>query len=337
MDKRVYFRQTWLPWLLVAPQLAIVGVFFFWPAAQALYQSMVEQDAFGTSSQFVGAQNFIRLGAVSRYVSDGVQKWTKDNNRPLQIPLLQSPEDTRELPLALRSSDLQTVIAQLRDHPTDDDFTAEFRDRLIAGLGMINPAVELDQELLQNTQAFLRRELSSRLFRGYATAELSRILGPTMAPVKPASPDAPMKPAAPSFAETLGLKFASIPAGEFRMGSDETVADLKKAGFVIPEGFDPSDESPARTVRMSAFRLQTTEVTRGQFAEFVRSTNYRTDAEKDGVAVWAKKNDSRVTRVGAFIRKTRIDELPQQLSGNHTCAASFRRPSNANAIVCFSG
>jgi len=40
----------------------------------------------------------------------------------------------------------------------------------------------------------------------------------------------------------------------------------------------------------------------------------RTDAEKDGVAVWASKNDSRVTRVGAFIRKTRIDELPQLLS-----------------------
>ncbi len=40
----------------------------------------------------------------------------------------------------------------------------------------------------------------------------------------------------------------------------------------------------------------------------------RTDAEKDGVAVWAKKNDSRVTRVGAFIRKTRVDELPQLFS-----------------------
>ena len=40
----------------------------------------------------------------------------------------------------------------------------------------------------------------------------------------------------------------------------------------------------------------------------------RTDAEKDGVAVWASKNDSRVTRVGAFIRKTRIDELPQLIS-----------------------
>jgi len=40
----------------------------------------------------------------------------------------------------------------------------------------------------------------------------------------------------------------------------------------------------------------------------------RTDAEKDGKAVWAQKNDTRVTRVGAFIRKTRIDELPQLIS-----------------------
>lgn len=40
----------------------------------------------------------------------------------------------------------------------------------------------------------------------------------------------------------------------------------------------------------------------------------RTDAEKDGVARWATKNDSRITRVGAFMRKTRIDELPQLIS-----------------------
>ena len=37
----------------------------------------------------------------------------------------------------------------------------------------------------------------------------------------------------------------------------------------------------------------------------------RTDAEADGVARWAMKNDSRITRVGAIIRKTRLDELPQ--------------------------
>ena len=39
----------------------------------------------------------------------------------------------------------------------------------------------------------------------------------------------------------------------------------------------------------------------------------RLDAEKNG-AVWASKNDPRVTRVGRFIRKTRIDELPQLIN-----------------------
>jgi lipopolysaccharide/colanic/teichoic acid biosynthesis glycosyltransferase len=35
------------------------------------------------------------------------------------------------------------------------------------------------------------------------------------------------------------------------------------------------------------------------------------NAEQEGQAVWAKQNDPRVTRVGAFLRKTRLDELPQ--------------------------
>ena len=47
--------------MLVAPQLAVVAVFFFWPAAQALYQSLLSQDAFGTSTEFVGLENFQRL------------------------------------------------------------------------------------------------------------------------------------------------------------------------------------------------------------------------------------------------------------------------------------
>ena len=40
MEKRTVFRSAWLPYALVAPQLAVTLVFFIWPAAQALYQSM---------------------------------------------------------------------------------------------------------------------------------------------------------------------------------------------------------------------------------------------------------------------------------------------------------
>jgi sugar transferase (PEP-CTERM system associated) len=43
----------------------------------------------------------------------------------------------------------------------------------------------------------------------------------------------------------------------------------------------------------------------------------RTDAEIDGIARWATKNDSRITRVGSLMRKTRIDELPQLFSVLH--------------------
>ena len=58
MEKRVVFRSRWLPYALVAPQLAITIAFFFWPASQALYQSLLLQDPFGTSVQFVGLENF---------------------------------------------------------------------------------------------------------------------------------------------------------------------------------------------------------------------------------------------------------------------------------------
>jgi sn-glycerol 3-phosphate transport system permease protein len=68
-EKRVVFRSTWLPWLLVAPQMAVVLVFFFWPAGQALYQSVLLQDAFGTSTEFVGLQNFKQLFADPTYLA----------------------------------------------------------------------------------------------------------------------------------------------------------------------------------------------------------------------------------------------------------------------------
>ncbi|MFY9513319.1 MAG: sn-glycerol-3-phosphate ABC transporter permease UgpA [Rubrivivax sp.] len=69
VEKRVRFKSWWLPWVLIAPQLAVILAFFFWPAGQALYNSLLQQDAFGTSTQFVGLENFQRLFADDSYIA----------------------------------------------------------------------------------------------------------------------------------------------------------------------------------------------------------------------------------------------------------------------------
>ena len=66
-EKRVVFKSAWLPYALVAPQLAITIIFFFWPAAQAVYYSFQIQDPFGLATRFVGLQNFVDLFQDSHY------------------------------------------------------------------------------------------------------------------------------------------------------------------------------------------------------------------------------------------------------------------------------
>ena len=68
MEKRVVFRSRWLPYLLIAPQIVVTIVFFFWPAFQAVYQSLLSQDAFGLHSEFVWFENFKTLFADDRYL-----------------------------------------------------------------------------------------------------------------------------------------------------------------------------------------------------------------------------------------------------------------------------
>ena len=58
MVKRVTFRGWLLPAALVVPQLAVTAVFFFYPAGQAVWQSLFIPDPFGLKSQFVGTGNF---------------------------------------------------------------------------------------------------------------------------------------------------------------------------------------------------------------------------------------------------------------------------------------
>jgi sn-glycerol 3-phosphate transport system permease protein len=68
VEKRVVFRSAWLPYALVAPQIAVTIVFFFWPAVQAAWYSFQLQDAFGERTQFVGLANFAALFSDANYL-----------------------------------------------------------------------------------------------------------------------------------------------------------------------------------------------------------------------------------------------------------------------------
>ncbi len=68
-EKRVVFRSAWLPWVLLAPQVVVIAVFFFWPAGQALLQSLQQSDAFGTSVEWVGLENFRQLFNDASYLT----------------------------------------------------------------------------------------------------------------------------------------------------------------------------------------------------------------------------------------------------------------------------
>ena len=67
--KRTTFKTTLVPTFLLAPQLLITFVFFVWPSVQAIWQSVLREDAFGTTTQFVGMANFARLAADPTYLA----------------------------------------------------------------------------------------------------------------------------------------------------------------------------------------------------------------------------------------------------------------------------
>ena len=68
MLKRVHFKHPVLPYVLVAPQILVTLVFFIWPAGQALWQSMLVEDAFGLSTKFVWFENYAALLSDPQYL-----------------------------------------------------------------------------------------------------------------------------------------------------------------------------------------------------------------------------------------------------------------------------
>jgi sn-glycerol 3-phosphate transport system permease protein len=69
MEKRVTFNERWLPYVLVAPQIVITLVFFFWPSGEMVWQSLILEDAFGGNTKFVWFENFADLFKDDSYFS----------------------------------------------------------------------------------------------------------------------------------------------------------------------------------------------------------------------------------------------------------------------------
>jgi sn-glycerol 3-phosphate transport system permease protein len=76
MQKQAVFHSRLLPFLLLIPQLAVVLVFFYWPAAQAVWQSFLLQDAFGLSTTFVAFENYAELLSQPEYFATILRTFT---------------------------------------------------------------------------------------------------------------------------------------------------------------------------------------------------------------------------------------------------------------------
>jgi sn-glycerol 3-phosphate transport system permease protein len=75
MIKHVLFRSKLLPYLLVAPQITVTVIFFIWPAAQAIKQSLFVEGPFGGNAEFVWLDNFAALFADPSYLHSGASPW----------------------------------------------------------------------------------------------------------------------------------------------------------------------------------------------------------------------------------------------------------------------
>src|SRR3989304_4311025 len=93
MQRRAIFQNKLLPYVLLAPQIVIPAVFFFWPAGQAIYQSFLLQDAFGLRQTFVGFENFRTLLADPPYLDSagGARGFPAPAPRPPRGPTAYKP------------------------------------------------------------------------------------------------------------------------------------------------------------------------------------------------------------------------------------------------------
>lgn len=65
--KKAQFQSPWMPYLLLAPQMIIIAIFFFWPAFEAIRSSFYIEDPFFGNATFVGIENYVDVTSRSDY------------------------------------------------------------------------------------------------------------------------------------------------------------------------------------------------------------------------------------------------------------------------------
>lgn len=113
-----------------------------------------------------------------------------------------------------------------------------------------------------------------------------------------------------TFKNETGMEMVIIPPGEFEMGSNDEQAKAEFTGMVeqspeeVREKIDPmwfKRETPKHSVTISEpFYMAKTEVTRGQFAKFVKATGYKTEAEKSEKGGWGLNKDGKLVQDPKF-------------------------------------
>ncbi len=122
--------------------------------------------------------------------------------------------------------------------------------------------------------------MTARFSTNRVAVGLLFLLASCVAASPPAAP-----PALPAFENSLGMQFVRLPAGEFVMGSDESLERLRAAfpGYERERLLALADEAPAHVVRITRpFYIGRHEVTVGQFARFLRESGYRPESLADG-------------------------------------------------------
>ncbi len=105
-----------------------------------------------------------------------------------------------------------------------------------------------------------------------------------------------------------------LPALDRRRPAEKPSEKISQEGLRLSRSTRPVSRSMKLESKGPAFYRQRRVGLYGQLFDVIKLRSMRQDAEIGGKAVWAQKDDPRVTRVGRFIRKTRIDELPQAWS-----------------------